>query len=255
MDFVQLKELLDTNYGNPPEEQLATHAFDLDKATRRKRLEDGKADREKVKQMEMATTKALDKISDYMRKMCWDTVHTKGKEVHAIVAPLSVQSYALLSDSKEDIKNLTWTEERLRVENFFHTGDYFAPWVPLSDRFVHKNKRENLKVAADLFSQSFCSSLDLLLKTKFYVSEVNVAQSVKTKYEEEEPEEQAESAGEDKESSLVWTGTASHNFITINPNHRSQFELTTYFQGSSEIRLIEVSGIKSFITSPPTDRD
>lgn len=137
-DFLNLQEkvqeLLDKNYTNAPEEQLPIHAFDLDKATRMQRIEDAKAEREKVQQMQLATIKARDKVSEYIIQTCWDIVETKGRELLAIIAPISVQSYALLPDSEEEKMKLHWIEERVRFEKEFHRGDYFEPWVPRSDR-------------------------------------------------------------------------------------------------------------------------
>lgn len=84
--------------------------------------------------------------------------------------------------------------------------------------------------------------LELHLNTKFLTAEASAAQIVKTHFEEEEMDDKkAEGDEDEKESPLVWTGTATHNFIKINPNHYSQFELTTYFQGWQEISIIEVS--------------
>lgn len=81
--------------------------------------------------------------------------------------------------------------------------------------------------------------LEFHLNNKYFPPDPNVPRIMR--YEEEDmDEERTDSSKEEKESPLVWTGTASHNFIKINPNHYSQFELTTYFQGWQEISIIEV---------------
>lgn len=82
--------------------------------------------------------------------------------------------------------------------------------------------------------------LQLVLSKKFIPPDSNVQHVIKHDGEHVN-EERRDSTVEEKESPMVWTGTASHNFIEINPNHYSQFELSTYFQGWREISIIQVS--------------
>lgn len=83
--------------------------------------------------------------------------------------------------------------------------------------------------------------LELHLSSKTHLSDLNVAQTVKTKFEEDELEDQnKESDGQEKDSSHLWSGTASYNFIEVNPYHYNQFESTGYTHGMTEISLIMV---------------
>lgn len=122
------------NYTSLPEEQLPISSFDLDKSARRKKLEEGKDVREKTKQMQLATIKARDKVSEYIKKSCWDTIFSKGREIHAIVAPIKVQSYSLFPESKSDINELKWITERNKTEKYFRKGDLFDAWTPRTKR-------------------------------------------------------------------------------------------------------------------------
>lgn len=130
----QLKELLDANSEVSEHEQLPIHAFDLDKANRRKRIEDAKAEREKEKYMQLAIIKARDKVSDYIKKVCWDSVCVKGREIHGIVSPITVESYPLLEIPEKWKIDEHWRLERLKLEQYYRKGDYFEPWVPRSAR-------------------------------------------------------------------------------------------------------------------------
>ncbi|KAK6635255.1 hypothetical protein RUM44_000506 [Polyplax serrata] len=214
----KLKQLLDQNYANPPERQLPVQAFDLDKATRRKKLEDGKTEREKERQIEMALVKNLNKITDIIKKVCWESVNIKSREIHGILSPTVVQSYALLPESPPPKLNMNWLTDRLHVEQFFRTGDFFEPWIPRDE-----------------------SSLELHINRKFQVSSVDITETIKTKFKEEHLDEDKTNLDTDDEKpKLVWAGTSSHNFIQVDPNHYNQFELNTFFQAHQEVRMIEM---------------
>ena len=132
----QIRQLLNENSANPPDRQLPVQNFDVDKTTRRKKLEDGKTDREKAKQIELATIKSYNKISEMIIKICWDSIFVKGRELHAILRPTIIQSYALLPESPPSKISKNFTDERVKLEIFFHKGDFFEPWVPMDERLV-----------------------------------------------------------------------------------------------------------------------
>lgn len=86
------------------------------------------------------------------------------------------------------------------------------------------------------------SSLELHVNRKFQVSSVDITHTIKTRFKEEPlDDEKVKTNIDDEEQKFVWTGTSSHNFIQVDPNHYSQFELLTFLQGHQEIRLIQVS--------------
>lgn len=86
--------------------------------------------------MELALIKYLNKLTDVIKKFCWDSVSLKGQEIHAIGMPLYVQSYALLPLSSSFNSTMKWLPETIDIEKFFRTGDYFEAWVPRDDAYV-----------------------------------------------------------------------------------------------------------------------
>lgn len=131
--------MLDQNLANVPERQLPVQYFDLDVASRRKKLEDSKTEREREKQIELAQIKNLNRITDIIKKVCWDSVAVKEKEIHGILAPTIVKSYALLPEDPSSNLKMVWLRERLQTEEFFRAGDFFEPWVPRDDRYVTRS--------------------------------------------------------------------------------------------------------------------
>ncbi|XP_077284418.1 cilia- and flagella-associated protein 43 [Arctopsyche grandis] len=101
----KLSMLLNDNENVDPLYRLPLDVFRMHTKTNQKLFEDATAERENMKVAFENQIEAQDRITAWIKSMCWDTVETVGKELCPIFGKKAVENYALLpASSTEDIE-------------------------------------------------------------------------------------------------------------------------------------------------------
>ncbi|GJQ81907.1 hypothetical protein Trydic_g3740, partial [Trypoxylus dichotomus] len=132
--FRQIKrmvgELLTKNLEGPENEYLDVQDFNLDTELKEQRwLENN----EKCKETKIYLEKlivAQDKVSQWIKEYCWDTMAEPGKSIFGIFTDLEVENYVLLPDDPQQMEIVKYIEEHRAIEEMMANTEIFEPWVP-----------------------------------------------------------------------------------------------------------------------------
>lgn len=130
----QVELLLSRNLDGPTNEYLDIQDFNLDTELKdRLWLENGM----KCKQTKIFLEKlivAQDKISQWIKEFCWDTMTQPGKTMYGICSDIEVENYTLLPEDPQQLEIVSYIEEHRALELMMANKEIFEPWVPRTPR-------------------------------------------------------------------------------------------------------------------------
>ncbi|KAJ9595407.1 hypothetical protein L9F63_013391, partial [Diploptera punctata] len=206
-------ELLMVNYERPPEEQLPVGEFDLDVATRNELMEENKIICTQIERKLKAKIFVQDKLCEILKRKFWDSVEIKGRKLRAIMGKGEVESYSIFAPDPGFEEEVNWIKERRNLEVHLQSDDHFQPWE------AEEDQPKGFVIRASLAGITSSS--------------INIRETLSALTTEREEEEE-----EDKALKLALSGSTSHEFVELYPNHHNQFEMTSYIQLYNEIILL-----------------
>lgn len=130
----QVAELLTQNLEGPENEYLDIQDFNLDSELKEQRWHENNA---KCKETRIYLEKlivAQDKVSQWIKEYCWDTMAEQGKSICAIFADIDVENYVLLPEDVNNTEVAKYIEEHRILEEMMANVEIFEPWVPRTPR-------------------------------------------------------------------------------------------------------------------------
>jgi len=96
----QIRELLDINESKPPDARLPISAFDLDRESRRRRIEEARLEREEVRRSIEEECAQREQTVSYLREILWDPLLVKPCTLRSISGDTMVRNYSLVAVGK-----------------------------------------------------------------------------------------------------------------------------------------------------------
>lgn len=135
----RIRELLDVNENEPPDAQLPISAFDLDPASRRRKTQEARLERERLHREIEEECAQRDRTTSHLREMFWERLLVKPCVLRSIGDPdTTVRNYPIIAAAAaRKIKHDVW--DRLSADaddEFFYR--HSSPFAFSSKRFIKR---------------------------------------------------------------------------------------------------------------------
>ncbi|XP_072937186.1 cilia- and flagella-associated protein 43 [Epargyreus clarus] len=124
---LRLVRLLEENLAAPPLHRLSLAEFNLHLEHKKERNKQAEKEREQIRLETEARIRAQDKVTEWIRNRCWDTMLTPRVKLFAIFSHYQVENYAVLPTQRENWPELQQIEA-LRSIEMENDEDLFRPW-------------------------------------------------------------------------------------------------------------------------------
>ena len=131
-----VQTLLTMNLEGPENEYLDVQDFNLDNELRERQIVENKQKCDETKRYLEALMLAQDKVSNWIKTFCWDTMALPGRSIFGIFSNADVQKYALLPKDENEEEIVNRIEEQRRIEEMMSRDDMFEPWAVISPRYL-----------------------------------------------------------------------------------------------------------------------
>lgn len=127
--------MLIQNLEGPENERLDVQEFCLDLVDQAKKKDNARKDCLLMKEYYGKLIVAQDKVTTWIRKTFWDSMHVQGRIIQGIFANFEVENYTLLPPDGRQQEVLKIVEQFRSIENELAVDDIFEPWNPQEERY------------------------------------------------------------------------------------------------------------------------
>ncbi|KAI4459081.1 hypothetical protein MML48_6g00013951 [Holotrichia oblita] len=219
----QVVALLTQNLEGPENEYLDIQDFNLDSELKEQRwLENNLKCKETKIHLEKMIV-AQDKVSDWIKQYCWDTMAEQGKTIFGIFADIDVDNYVLLPEDVNNTEVSKYIEEHRVLEEMMANVEIFEPWVPRTP-----------------------SQMKTFMEIKPTFVEVAQEKVYLDDAAEDEPDmmSKRDVTAVDAETLTAFAGSITHTFVELSKGHYTQHQIQTFLQTEYQSVLSKVENIK-----------
>ncbi|KAG7197932.1 hypothetical protein KM043_016169 [Ampulex compressa] len=163
-DFEALKlrigKLLDDNEAAPDIERLPVSTFDLDKVGRDQKLKAAKDEREDTRLELEHNCNAMDRVSNWIKTVFWDTQTVVGKSIFSLFGTKEVANYPSIVDRPHFQDFLHWAQYSRDSVRRIMESDTFSPWRV----YTEEELREELNKSVKMYREDERRRMDILLE-------------------------------------------------------------------------------------------
>lgn len=123
-----LVDLVDKNEEGPENERIDLLEFYLDTGAYNQKKLQNKDDCKNTEIYLKALIQAQDKVSKYLMTNYINAMGIAGKLIRGIFVNTLTQSFTLLPPKAYNLSDLSWIEERRKIEQILSLNDSFEPW-------------------------------------------------------------------------------------------------------------------------------
>ncbi|CAG9566475.1 unnamed protein product [Danaus chrysippus] len=123
----RLVKLLEENLAERPLHQLSLSEFNLHLENKKERIKQAEKEREQIRLETEARIRAQDKVTQWIKQTCWDTMLSPRVKLFAIFSHYQVENYAVLPTQRDNWPELNQIEA-LRAIEMENNKDVFRPW-------------------------------------------------------------------------------------------------------------------------------
>lgn len=130
----ELGRLLTANIEGPDNEKLDLQEFNLDVDLKEELIRQSQDDCQRTKIYLESLIVAQDKVTQWLKTFCWDSMAIIGQSICGIFSNFQVDNYVLVPFEQAMQQNLNLVDEYRKLEIQLATDDTFQPWLPKTTR-------------------------------------------------------------------------------------------------------------------------
>ncbi|EZA53241.1 hypothetical protein DMN91_004557 [Ooceraea biroi] len=121
----QIRELLDINESKPPDAQLPISAFDLNRESRQRKIEEARLEREEVRRNIEEECAQRDQLVSYLRELFWEPLLVKSCALKSIGGDTTIRNYPLVSPTRKMNGIQAWDRLSADTDEFLYSYDIY----------------------------------------------------------------------------------------------------------------------------------
>ncbi|XP_029667223.1 cilia- and flagella-associated protein 43-like [Formica exsecta] len=129
----QIRELLDINESKPPDARLPISAFDLNRESRQRKIEEARLERDKVHRKLEEECAQRDQVASYIREIFWESLQVKPCALKSIGGDTIIRNYPLVASTRRMNEFKVWDRLSSEADEFLYSYEVYNESVDEED--------------------------------------------------------------------------------------------------------------------------